>query len=96
MTRGRPKESFQDPPAAAGFDYSAPAEIFMASARFGRKPPVGYRRFPTAAEALRFAVEELPASLLIGTVLEVLETRFDHQGILALYRKDTYPLPRRA
>jgi hypothetical protein len=92
----RPKDSFQDPAAIGNFDYSAPAELFMASSKFGRKPPVGYRRFDSAAEALRFAVEELPAPLLPGTVLEVSEDRFDHQGIQALYQRDSYPLPRPA
>jgi hypothetical protein len=90
----RPKDSFQDP-AAIEFDYSAPAELFVASAKHGRKPPVGYRRFESAAAALRFAIEELPPPLLVGTVLEVSEDRFDHQGIVALYKRDTYPLPRR-
>ena len=92
----RPKDSFQDPAAVEDFDYSAPAELFMASAKFGRKPPVGYRRFGSAAEALKFAVEELPTPLLVGTVLEVSEDRFDHQGIQALYQRDGYPLARRA
>jgi hypothetical protein len=91
----RPKDSFQDP-ATVEFDYSAPAELFVASAKYGRKPPVGYRRFDSAAQALRFAIEELPAPLLAGTVLEVLEDRFDHQGITALYKRDSYPLARRA
>jgi hypothetical protein len=92
----KPKDSYQDPAAVEEFDYSAPAELFMASAKYGRKPPVGYRRFESAAEALRFAVEELPASLLVGTVLEVSEIRFDHQGIQVLYQRDGYPLARRA
>lgn len=92
----KPKDSYQDPAAVGEFDYSAPAELFMASAKYGRKPPVGYRRFESAAEALRFAVEELPASLLVGTVLEVSEIRFDHQGIQVLYQRDGYPLARRA
>jgi len=92
----RPKESFQDPAAVEEFDYSAPAELFMASAKSGRKPPVGYRRFESAAAALRFAMEELPAALLVGTVLEVSEDRFDHQGIMALYKRDGYPLARRS
>ena len=49
----------------SSFDYSAPAELFLA------KPPKGsrtkYRRFATAAEALRYAVEDLrtPESLRI-------------------------------
>jgi len=40
----------------SSFDYTAPAELFVAQpARLCRNK---YRRFPTAAEALRFAVED--------------------------------------
>jgi hypothetical protein len=85
-------------PHAAGaldlFDYDAPAEVFMTRGFATRKSPVTYRRFDTAAEALRFAVEELPAPLLVGAVLEVQEDRFDHQAIRDLYSRSRYPLPR--
>ena len=37
------------------FDYSSPAELFLARRR-GRD--TDYRRFATAAEAIRYAVEE--------------------------------------
>ena len=41
----------------SSFDYSAPAELFLAKpAKGGREK---YRRFATAAEALRYAVEDL-------------------------------------
>lgn len=75
-----------------GFDYSAPAEVFMTHAR---RHPISYRRFATAAEAIRFAMEEVPAPLLVGAVLEVMEERFDHQGIRQLYDQDGYPFERR-
>jgi len=43
------------------FDYGIPAELFMGKRKGGPRQPLRYRRFATAAEAIRFAVEELPA-----------------------------------
>ena len=43
------------------FDYAASAELFMLKRKRGARQPLSYRRFATAAEAIRFAVEELPA-----------------------------------
>ena len=79
-------------PAEVDFDYSAPAEVFLTQSR-ARRRATRYRRFPTAAEAIRFAVEE-NASTLVGAVMEVRERRFDHKGIRALYAREDYPLPR--
>jgi len=42
------------------FDYGIPAELFMGKRKGGPRQ-LRYRRFATAAEAIRFAVEELPA-----------------------------------
>jgi hypothetical protein len=53
-----------------------------------------FRRFETAAEALRFAIEELPAALLRGSVMEVDEARFDSAQMQTLYEADEYPLTR--
>ena len=80
--------------AIDAFDYSAPAEMFVTHGGFKRGSSMAYHRFETAAEALRFAVEEVPAALLVRATLEVLEERFDHQAIQTLYHRADYPLAR--
>src|SRR5262249_35464444 len=55
----------------AAFDYNAEAELFPNRGMRGR--PVGYRRFNWAADAIRFAIEELPPQALIGAWFEVSE-----------------------
>jgi hypothetical protein len=75
----------------SNFDYDAPADLFPARSRRSR---VGYRRFNTAAEAIRFAIEQMPVELLGGTVLEVKEERIHGIGIRELYDGAAYPLAR--
>ena len=77
------------------FDYSAPAELFPSRNR-KIASRVKYRRFDRAAEAIRFAVEELPEALLLGAYIEVDETRLGHQDIRALYENAAYPLKKKA
>lgn len=74
-------------------DYSAPAELFPGK-RAGISS-IRYRRFPTAAEALRYAMEEMHRDLLNGAMLEIQERRYPGAQLRALYDAAEYPLQRR-
>jgi hypothetical protein len=77
------------------FDYNAPAELFPSRNRKIAKK-VKYRRFDHAADAIRFAVEELPEPLLLGAFIEMDDERLGHKDIRALYDSADYPLARTA
>ena len=79
----------------AAFDYEAEAELFPTRRWKSVRRRFAYRRFSHAAEAIRFAIEELPSELLSGACLEVDEARFDGGAIRTLYDSTEYPLPRR-
>ena len=80
--------------AMATVNYNAKAELFPPRRRSFSRGPIGYKRFKSAAEAIRFAMEELPPELLLGAYLEVEEDRFDGPGIRQLYESEAYPLQR--
>jgi hypothetical protein len=81
-------------PVSREFNYGCEAELFPTRAHKRRRHPFGYKRFARAADAIRFAIEELPPELLGGTFLEVDEERFDATEIRRLYDAPKYPLPR--
>lgn len=76
------------------FDYNTEAELFSTKVRNSRRQPLGYKRFARAADAIRFAIEDLPPQLLIGTYLEVDEVRYEGTQIRRLYDSGDYPLAR--
>jgi hypothetical protein len=78
------------------FDFTAMAELYPRRAKMSKREPVSYKRFDTAAEAIRYAVEDLSPDLLVGAVMEVDEERFDSEAIVNLYASSGYPLPRKA
>ena len=71
-------------------DYSAPAELFLAKPMKGSRTK--YRRFATAAEAIRYAVEDLRTPKAFGAWLEVGDQRFNSVEIQRLYEDGKYPL----
>jgi hypothetical protein len=73
-------------------DYDAPAELFIP--KRGRRHSINYRRFDTAAEAIRFAVEEFPAVRTLGAWMQVGDRRYDSDEICRLYESIGYPLRR--
>ena len=73
------------------FDYNAPAELFLTKrTKNGRKD---YQRFfATAAEAIRYAVEELPSLRSLGAWMQVGDERFNGDEIQRLDEASDYPL----
>jgi hypothetical protein len=72
------------------FDYNAPAELFLAKRTKSSRE--NYRRFATAAEAIRYAVEDLRTPRAFGAWLEVGDERFNGNEIQRLYEASDYPL----
>ena len=77
----------------SSFDYDGRADLYPGRGQH-RGKGLGYRRFDNAAQAIKYAIEEMPSAQAIGTVLEVNEQRFTMNGIVALYQHDAYPLRR--
>jgi hypothetical protein len=77
------------------FDYGLPAELFIAKRKGGVRSRLIGRRFATAAEAIRFAVEDFPAIRAIGAWMKVGNERFDGEHIHRLYESPNFPLRRR-
>ena len=71
------------------------AELFPTRRRMPRRQPFGYKRFEQAAQAIRFAMEDLPPEFLVGAFLEVDERRYGSDDIRRLYESAEYPLTRR-
>jgi hypothetical protein len=68
------------------FDYRSPAKLFIPKRSGGKRHQrISYRRFATAAEAIRFAVEEFPAVRTLDAWMQVGDQRYDSVEICRLY-----------
>ena len=72
------------------FNYDALAELFLSrNKQRGRQK---YRRFATVVEAIRYAVEDLPALRSLGAWLQVGDERFNSDEIERSHESSHYPL----
>jgi hypothetical protein len=78
------------------FDFGAPAELFSSVGHGTARGSMQYRRFATGAQAIRYAIEDLPAALLRASIVQVDDDRFDARQIRELYDCPAYPLARAA
>lgn len=76
------------------FNLSAPADFYYSGAR--RPHKVIYRKFARGAEAIRYAMEDMPQADLRGVVVESDEVRLGPVEIEELYWSASYPLARKA
>jgi hypothetical protein len=85
----------KDSPPGDAFDgdYLAEAELYAVQRR-GRKQALFYQRFDSTAEAMRFALEDMPADTS-NVVLETESLRLDIRAITGAYEAESFPLPRR-
>jgi hypothetical protein len=77
-------------------EYFLEASLYYAKSANAKRKALVFRRFPRAADAIRFAVEELTPKLLDGCTLEVNEAHYFGREIRPLYEDRCFPLRRRA
>jgi hypothetical protein len=73
------------------FDCCSPAELFIAKRKGRPRQGLDYRHFATAAEAIRFAVEDFPSIRTLGAWMQVGDERFDSEEIIASTRAIIIP-----
>lgn len=76
------------------FNYDMPGEFYSRKTQSMRPSGLTYQRFETVAEAIRFAIEDLPSAALGGCMLEADGERFGAKELRALYASPRYPLRR--
>jgi hypothetical protein len=79
-------------PAAHVAAGTSTADAKRARSRATHRSAITYRRFASAAEALRFAIEELSPDALAKTVIVVDGERHEPAAVRSLYESADYPL----
>lgn len=80
----------------SALDYGTEAVLYCGKTVKGRGKALRFERFGQAAEAIRYAVEDLPPRALDSCSLEVDDERYFGKAIRVLYESADFPLPRRA
>jgi hypothetical protein len=75
------------------FSYTSPGELYYPRGKTAHCSPY-HRHFNSAAEALRYAIEGVPAPFLQGCFMEVEGERYGAKQMRQLYESAKYPLPR--
>ncbi len=73
--------------------FSVPADVYVHRSK-RRTGPVQFRKFGSLAEAVQYAIEEVPLIGLTGVSIESGDERYEGKAIRALYESATYPLRR--
>ncbi len=76
-------------------DYRMEAALFYAKGEKSRQKSLTFRRFSRAAEAIRYAVEELAPKALNSCSLEVNDEHYFGREIRPLYDSGDFPLRRK-
>lgn len=75
-------------------DFHARAELYLGS-DWHTAAAQGARSFATAAQAIRFALEEAAPVSLRGAKLLIGDASFERDELAELYRSPDFPLPRK-
>ena len=76
-------------------DMNAPAALYLGS-DWDNARAQGARAFPSAANAIRFAMEQAAPVSLRGALMIVQDRQFDGDAIAHLYRARDYPFARKS
>jgi hypothetical protein len=76
------------------FNYKASVEFYSRRSSGKKANSLTFQRFNTAAEAIRFAMEDLPSAAFGGCMLEADGERFGAKELKELYASPRYPFPR--